>query len=141
MTMIRATDVLYEALWEAFEKATQPLTVSDLMGNPKVLNAAIQHWECDKARASELISTRLSFMWRKGVIDRFPAPPSYSFSKFAYGLPNKFGEPEEHRTLAEPDVLKKLPAKASRKEKIEVTEHDGEITIELKDFTIVVKPK
>lgn len=141
MTTIRATDALYEALWDAFEKATRPLTVSDLTGNPIILNAALTHWECDKARATELLSTRLSFMWRKGAIDRFPAPPSYSFSKFAYGLPNKFGEESEKHELTVIDQLKRLPPKKSGKEKIEVTESNGEVTIELKDFTIVVKPK
>ena len=134
MGMIKATDAVYEALWDAFQNAKQPLTVSDLTATPAVLNAAMSHWDVDKVRATELLSTRLSFMWRKRVIDRFPAPPSYSFSKYAYGLPGRFNTPE----LLEPESVEPKPVK---RETIEITESDKEITVELKHCVIIIKPK
>ena len=133
MAMIKSADEIYPVITEALEKATRVLTCADLMGHPTVFTAALGRWGNDKARASEKLSDTLGFMWRKGVIDRFDAPPSSSFARYAYALPGRFDNSGA--------VTKIAPALTKNKGDMSIVERDGEVVIELKDFTIVIKPK
>lgn len=133
MTMIKSNDSIYDVVTEELERSTQPQTVSDLMAVPTIYTTALQRWGNDKVRASEKLSDTLGFMWRRGVLDRFPAPPSRSMARYAYALANRLDATGE---------LKKIEAPSTKhRGDLTVIEKDGEVVIELKDFIIVVKPK
>jgi hypothetical protein len=129
--MIRSTDEIYPTVTEALSKSTKPMTCADLMAVPTVFNAALNRWGQDKVKASEKLSDTLGFMWRRGVLDRFPAPPSLSMARYAYAIAGKF----DH--IGEPIT----PPLTKHKGDLTVVEKDGEVIIEMKNFTIVVKPK
>lgn len=132
-TMIKSADEIYPVITSALEKATQVQTCSDLMANVEVFRAVTARWGEDKVRASEKLSDTLGFMWRRGVLDRFPAPPSHSMARYAYALAGRFGNDGR---------LKKIEQSATKhKGDLSVVEKDGEVIIELANFTIVVKPK
>lgn len=132
-TMIKSADEIYPVITSALEKATQVQTCSDLMANVEVFRAVTARWGEDKVRASEKLSDTLGFMWRRGVLDRFPAPPSHSMARYAYALAGMFGNDGR---------LKKIEQSATKhKGDLSVVEKDGEVIIELANFTIVVKPK
>lgn len=140
MFTIRAGDEVYTALMETFEKADRPLNVAELMAHADVCTAVLARWDNDKVRGAELLSNRLAFMWKKGVLDRYNAPISKSFSRFSYGLKGKFGVEGEFEIIR--------PTTIPRKNKtlvpvpIAVSETStGEVTIELEHFTITVRPK
>lgn len=89
MATIRSTDEIYPILDEVFSKATHPLTAPDLMGIPDVFTAVVNRWGDDKVKAAEKLSNTLGFMWRRGALDRFPAPPSHSMARYAYAKAGK----------------------------------------------------
>lgn len=133
MTIIKSNDGIYDVITQTLEKCNKPQTVSDLMAVPSIYTAALQRWGNDKVRAGEKLSDTLGFMWRRGVLDRFPAPPSRSMARYAYALVNRFTTDGE---------LQKIEAPATKNRgDMTVVEKDGEVVIELKDFTIVIKPK
>jgi hypothetical protein len=131
MTIIKSTDEIYPIITDALKNANQPLTCADLMGMPEVFNAALRRWGQDKVRASEKVSDTLGFMWRRGILDRFPAPPSHSMARYAYAIANQH--------VDEPVKIK--PSSTKNKGDLNVIEKDGEVVIEMKNFIIVVKPK
>lgn len=132
-TMIKSSDEIYPVITAALEKSARVQTCADLMATPDVFNAVIARWGEDKVRGSEKLSDALGFMWRRGVLDRFPAPPSHSFARYAYALAGRFGNDGQ---------LKKIePSSTKNKGDLSVVEKDGEVIIELANFTIVVKPK
>lgn len=132
-TMIKSSDEIYPVITTALEEATRPLTAPELMSNPKVFTAAIARWGNDKVKTGEKLSNVLGFMWRRGAVDRFPAPPSHSMARYAYALK---GKAESHD-----EVIKFEPPATKNKGDVSIVEKDGEIIIDLSGFTIVVKPK
>ena len=134
MIIIKSNDEIYPIVTEALGKATKLMTCADLMGVPDVFNAALARWGNDKVKASEKLSDTLRYMWVRGALDRFPAPPSHSMARYAYALAGRFGNNGEVK-LAPPSPATK------NKGDMTVVERDGEVVIELKDFTIVIKPK
>jgi hypothetical protein len=132
MKLIKSTDEIYPAITDALEKATRPHTAPELMAHPEVFKVALDKWH-DKGKAGEKLSDTLGFMWRRGVLDRFPAPPSHQMARYAYGLAGRFD--------ANGDVIRYEPPATKNRGDVAVVEKDGEIVIELSGFTIVVKPK
>lgn len=133
MTTIRSTDEIYPILDKAFEGANKPLTVSDLMGFPDVFTASLERWGPDKVKAGEKLSNTLGFMWRRGALDRFPAPPSISMARYAYAKAGKLD--------AKGEVIKYEAPTTKNKGDMTIVEKDGEVVIEMANFTIVIKPK
>jgi hypothetical protein len=129
--MIRSQSEIYERLESAFEKADKPLTCVELMDIHEVRTAAIDRWGKDVQEATEKLSDTLGFMWRRGVIERYPAEfNASSKARFAYGRK----ELKANDTPIPPKI--KTKAKAD----LVVTEKDGEVIIQLDKFTIVIKP-
>ena len=128
MVMIKSPDIIYPTIEAELTKASKPQTAPDLMANPKVFAVCVEKWGTDKVKIGEKLSDTLGFMWRRGVLDRFPAPPSHQMSRYAYALAGRSEEP----------VIKFEP---KPKGDMVIQEKDGEVVIEFKDFTIVVKPK
>jgi len=131
---IKSADEVYTAIEDALQDIKEPQTCASLMENPTVRAAVIERFGPDVQEATNKLSDRLSFMWRRKVLDRFTAPPSRSQARWAYapkGMFSDSGEPIEYK--------KKLPALPP--DTMKITEKDGEVTIELQQFTIIVRPR
>lgn len=132
MKPIKSADQIYDAIETALAKANAMQTCADLMENPEVRAAAIDRFGKDIQVTTNKMSDTLGFMWRRGILDRFPAPPSRSMARFAYALKNKIAEAEPIRF----DQTPKLGKHA-----LGITERDGEVILDFQQFTIIVRPK
>lgn len=133
--MIKSPDEIYEVLSRAFEGCKTPLTCVDLMDNPEVRAAAINRWGSDIQESTEKLSDTLGFMWRRNVLDRFPAPSSTrSRARFAYAKAGEFRDFDTPMKYIPPE-------KTKNKGNVEIIEKDGELVINLEGFTIVIRPK
>lgn len=134
MSIVKSSEPIYPVLDEVFQKATRPLTCADLLAIPAVFAAATRRWGDDKARVSDKLSDTLGFMWRRGTLDRFEAPPSHSMARYAYALPGKFLPNGQIEKIERP--LTKAKGDLSI-----VEQANGEVVLEFEKFTIVIKPK
>jgi hypothetical protein len=89
--------------------------------------------EFGKDRANDRLSDALGFMWRRGLLTRYPAPKTEkSFARYAY----VWDEQEDHKPV-EP-----LPAKQLGKSVgCLITEDSDGVTLEFDKFVIVIKAK
>jgi hypothetical protein len=89
--------------------------------------------EFGKEKATERLSDTLGFMWRRGLLTRYPAPRTEkSFARFAYA----WSEKEDSRPVViQPKIKTKSRAACT------ISEENGEVTIEFEKFFIVVKPR
>lgn len=132
MTPIKSADEIYSAIENALAKASTVQTCADLMEDPAVRNAAVERYGTDIQTTTNKVSNVLGFMWRRGLLDRFPAAPSRSMARFAYALKNKIVE-------AEPIPFDQTPKLG--KHALSITERDGEVILDFQQFTIIVRPK
>ena len=121
---IKSTEAIYHVVEEALSQSEHPQSCAALMDRPEVRAAAVAKFGADVQIATNKLSDILSFMWRKGVLDRFPAPPSTSMARYAYALRNQI-----------------LDSKAISKHALQIVEREGEVVLDFKQFTIVIKPK
>lgn len=133
MKLIKSQDEIYPVLYRILEETDRPITCVDLIDDSEMYTVAMRKWDNNKVKATEKLSDTLAFMWRKGVVDRFPAPNNTrSMARYAYALKNVVKE-------AEPIVYTAPSTK--NKGDLNIIERDGEVVIEFEKFTIVVKPK
>lgn len=124
--MIKSERDIYQLLEENLKKSNKPLTCNDL-------------WDMDgRIRESEhdggpnKVSDYLGFMWREGLIVRYPAPRTRtSFARFAYAW-----KPTDDKPLA---ALKDSPKPLIAKNNIEILETKGGVTIELANVSITIR--
>lgn len=133
MIKIRSSDEIYEILERVLGSSKHMMTCAELMDNPEVRAAALERFGKDVQLTTNKLSDTLGFMWRRGVVDRFPAPPSRSMARYAYALKNKIVEEEPIRY---DNTLPKLGRHA-----LSITERDGEVVLDFSQFTIIVRPK
>lgn len=134
MFLVKSNDEIYPALEKAFSQTTAPMTCVDLMDDPEVFSVAMRRWDNDKVKATEKLSDTLAFMWRKGVIDRFPAPHNTrSMARYAYAMKNA--------PVEEVEPIPYSPPSTRHKGDLAIIEKDGEVILEFEKFTIVVKAK
>lgn len=132
--MIRSQNEIYESLDEAFDKAKHPLTCVDLMDIPTVRAAAINRWGSDIQEATEKLSDTIAFMWRRGVLERFPATSTRSRARWAYGRKNVVTEEDAAPIPYEPKVRTK------NKGDLEIVQQNGEVILNFEKFTVVIRP-
>ena len=131
---IKSADELYDAIETALQDINEPQTCASLMDVPNVRSAALERFGADVQSATNKLSDRLSFMWRRGVLDRFPAPPSRSQARWAYALSGTFENYDTPIKYKKKDVP--LGDHAMR-----ITEKDGEVILDFQQFTISIRPK
>lgn len=124
MSKIKSTEEIYQVVEDALRESTHPQTCASLMDRSEVRAAAVAKYGADVQIATNKLSDVLSFMWRRGVLDRFPAPPSTSMARYAYALRNQI-----------------LDSAAISKHALQIVEREGEVVLDFKQFTIVIKPK
>lgn len=132
--MIRSQNEIYESLDEAFDKAKHPLTCVDLMDIPTVRAAAINRWGNDVQEATEKLSDTIAFMWRRGILERFPATSTRSRARWAYGRKNVVIEEDAEPIPYEPKVRTK------NKGELEIVQQNGEVILNFEKFTVVIRP-
>lgn len=130
---IKSDRTVYQMVEERLRKADKPMTCNELMDFNDIRQEMLNEFG-DVTTATNKLSDRLGFMWRRGVLTRYPAPrTSTSFARYAYGLT---AVPEEPPLKAVPP-----PIKLKTKSLLGVTEHDDCVEIEFEKFIIYVKPK
>lgn len=137
MSAIKSRDETYSVIENALAGAKEPLTCADLMDRPEVRAAVLARFGKDVQISTNKLSDLLGFMWRKEIIDRFPAPASRTMARFAYLL-KKRDLPETHAEL------KPIPPRVSNSTSLSdlvITEGDGEVILDFKQFTITIRPK
>lgn len=92
--------------------------------------AALSEFGDDVQVATNKLSDTLGFMWRRDVLDRFPAPRGNSTrARYAYMLKKK-----------EVKKLLPLPSPSTGKKPVfTVTESDHDVTIEFDNVTLIVR--
>lgn len=128
---IRSNDELYDIIEKALKNITEPQTAAALMERVEVRKAACDRFGKDMQTAINKLSDRLGFMWRRGILDRFPATASRTMSRWAYALKAQFEE----------DAVKYVTPRTQKKAAIAITEKEGEVVLEFEQFTVVIKPK
>lgn len=134
MSLIKSTDGIYDAIDDALSNITVPQSAPSLMDNPAVRQAAMKKFGNDIQIATNKLSDTLGFMWRRGVIDRFAAPPDRSQARWAYAKKGDFSDYDT--PIAYQPSEPKLGKHA-----LSITEKDGEVVLDFQQFTIVIRPK
>lgn len=130
--VIKSNDSLYDVLEETLTGLKEPVTALNLMERPKVRAAVLARFGDDVQIATNKLSDRMGFMWRKGVLDKFPSTDPNSIARFAYALKTKVVP----RPKALPGALTKATNYA-----LSITENENEVVLDFKQFTIVIRPK
>lgn len=131
--MIKSADAVYEAVENALHGAKSPMTCASIMDDPEVRKAALERFGNDAQVATNKLSDVLGYMWRRGILDRYPAPPSRSMARYAYALKNQnFGDGES---------VELKPIDRLGKHALSITEKNGEVILDFQQFTIIVRPK
>lgn len=129
---IRSSNEVYQALEQVLRNEEEPLTCVALMERTVVRNAAVQEFGGDVQLATNKLSDVLGFMWRRGVIERYPAPRGGpTKARFAYAWPKK---PKPQKA----PIAAPLP---SKKPRFEIVESDDAVTLEFEQFTITVRKR
>jgi hypothetical protein len=126
--MIKSENDVYRVIENVLRESNDPMTCNDLWDKSGELR------DIAKDEGPNGVSDKLGFMWRKGLLVRYPAPrTSTSFARYAYTW--KPEEPSNVVPIKAPD--KPLVAKRN----IDVTETKDGIVIELDNITITVKTR
>lgn len=113
-----------------------PMTVTMLMDIPEVRQAALNEFTSDDdvRIATNRLSDALGFMWRRGLLTRYPAPKeSNSFARYSY----IWDQQEDIRPVTE----KPLAYTSSGKLGCAITEIDDGVVLDFVKFTITIKGK
>lgn len=114
-----------------------PMTVTVLMDIPDVRQAALDEFTTDDdvRVATNRPSDALGFMWRRGLLTRYPAPKeSNSFARYSY----VWGQEDDKVTPAPVArmVPKEIPAFNCT-----VSEFEGGVLLSFPKFTITIESK
>ncbi len=129
--MIKSDATIYQILEELLRAAgSNPQTCTDLYDDSRIRELASN---------ANRISDYLGHMWRKGLVQRWYASKNVATrSRYAYTWIEQVPEaPEPVERLTVVPRMKPSPEKPN----IMVTEDDGCITLDFKEFTITVKRK
>ena len=131
--VIRSERGIYQLVEKHLRKATSPVTCVALMDIPEVRKEAQSEFGDDIRNATNKLSDTLGFMWRRGLLTRYPAPrESLSLARYAYEWADK---------KAEPDKPISPPTRHLGKTQVNIQEHEEGVEIEFDKFIIYIRPK
>lgn len=134
---IRSEKTIYQVLEKRLREAGEPLTCVDLMDMNDVRSEAMKEFggrERDIRQATNKLSDALGFMWRRGLLTRFPAPKgSQSLARFSYVWDKK----EDARPVEPVPSPKSL----HRKTGFIVSEYGDGVMVEFEKFIVLINPK
>jgi hypothetical protein len=131
---IKSESNIYVVIEAALAECNEPVTCSDLMDFPEVHKAATKRYGSDLQNATNKLSDLLGFMWRRGILERYTAPPSRSMARYAYKMAESLNEADSSEPIPPPIRLIGKP-------NFSITENEGDVVIDFPGFTIRVTPK
>lgn len=137
MSRIRSADEIYKVVETALAENNDPQTCAALMERKDVRDAALARFGNDLQIATNKLSDLLGFMWRRGTITRYPAPPnSTSMARYAYGAIKR-----DETTRPVVPIPPPTRSTGVTKPKFVITESDSEVTIDFEHVTLVIRTK
>lgn len=134
---IRSERTIYQLVEAHLKTLKAPITCVDLMDNQEIRNEALEEFggkERDVRVATNKLSDTLGFMWRRGLLTRYPAPRSeLSLARYAYSWAAD--------TKDAPARPISPPVRSTGKSALRITEHEEGIELEFDKFIIYVRPK
>lgn len=128
---IRSTRSIYTIIENRLREAEHPLTSVDLMEFLDVRTEA--ETEFGKDKANDRISDTLGFMWRRGLLTRYPAPKTEkSFARYAYVWDDK----DDSKP-----ITPLQPAPFGKRATFVITDTPEGALLEFDKFTILIRPK
>lgn len=131
---IKSEKTIYSLLEKHLRATEEPVTCVDLMDIQEIRKAALAEFgQQDVRLATNKLSDALGFMWRRGLVTRFPAPKeSTSFARYSYIW--------DRKEDAKPISPLPSPSRLSGKHNIQIIEHDEGVEIVLDKMTIYIRP-
>lgn len=133
---IKSGKDIYNVLEKHLRAAAYPMTVTMLMDIQEIHDTAIAELttEGDVREATNKLSDTLGFMWRRGLLTRFPAPKeSNSFARFSY----IWDQQENSRPVQDTPIARANAGKIG----FTITEIDDGVLLEFQKFTVMIKSK
>ena len=135
--VIRSDRTIYRLLEKKLRNTDTPLTCAKLMDDSKIREEALKEFggpDRDVQQASNKLSDALGFMWRRGLLTRFPAgKDDRSMARYSYVWDKK----EDARPI-EPTPS---PVVTKGKMGFLVNEYGDGVLIEFEKFVVWVRPK
>lgn len=132
---IRSEREIYQLLEKHLREQTEPVTVTHLMDIQEIRDEAVAEFggsARDLRMATNKLSDTLGFMWRRGLLTRFPAPKTeLSFARYAY----QWAKGKEFAMKALPP-----PIRSSGEKSFNVIRHEDGVEIQFDKFSVFVKP-
>lgn len=132
---IRSDKEIYQLVEERLRESDRPLTCVELMDTLEIRKEAVSEFggpDEDVRLATNKLSDVLGFMWRRGLLIRYPAPAdSRSMARYSYEWDKKLEKVTE--PLSPPRRFSKMA--------VGVTEHADCIEIEFDKFVVLIRPK
>jgi hypothetical protein len=129
--MPRTEEGLYQALEEELKKSKEPLSCAELFDH----NTVREH-----AASINRVSDYLGNMWRKGLVNRLPAPlGGNTRARWLYVWKGKKSPPKPDVSEAVEDFMTKRVL--VQKPSLEISEAGNNITIELPNLVITIKAR
>jgi hypothetical protein len=135
MKKIKSNAEIYSVLEDAMTGLTEPITCAELMDRPEVRASAVEKYGSDVQIATNKLSDHLGFMWRRGVLERYPADSSNTRARFAY-LWKQVTVPQPK---AMPNARSVNNLDGNRRNLDIVDNGDGSVSVHLDNFIINIK--
>lgn len=135
MAGIRSEREIYAVLEKHLRLVDKAMTCVDLMDIPDIRESATAEFGKDIRNATNKVSDTLGFMWRRGLLTRYPAPKeTSSLARYAYAW-----DKSRDATLAPKPIPS--PSLSQKKLGVLIEEMEGGVKIEFEKFVVFVKPK
>ena len=134
---IRSDKTIYQLLERHLRETDAPITCVELMEFNDVRTEALKEFggkDRDVRQATNKLSDALGFMWRRGLLTRFPATSkSASLARYSYIWDKK----EDAR----PVESMPSPKPHTKKTGFIVSEYGDGVMVEFEKFIVLIKPK
>lgn len=132
MSSIRSDREIYQVIQKYLEPAETPMTCVDLMDIAEVFKVATEEFGDDKRVATNKLSDTLGFMWRRGILTRYPTSGvGAQMARYAYVWNSQRDEKPMQPEL--PPVRSKTG--------VLIQEREDGVMIEFDKFFVFVRPK
>lgn len=133
---IRSKRTLYSLLEKHLRSTAYPLTCAGLMEISEIREQALDDFggsDRDTRVATNKLSDTLGFMWRRGILTRYPSDEPNSYARYAYIWDQQEG--------ARPVEAVKPTQRKIGKSELKITEIDDGVLLDFEKFTVMIRPK
>lgn len=130
---IRSKKPIYQLLEHHLREADVPTTCVELMEIPEIRTTMVEEFGNDIRFTTDKLSNILGFMWRKNLLNKYPASGADgSYVRYAYTWSNK----QEEAPRRVPSV-----SPTQSKTKFLIQESEDGVILEFEKFTVTIKQK